>query len=72
MKMQLPPIINGPHPYLCQSEKNTEHLFQTIKLHQAQREKIWNKPTSIAEKLYGPVEDLQKTARFVEETGIQV
>jgi hypothetical protein len=55
-----------------EAEQNTEHLLQTCKLHQAQREKIWNKPTSIAEKLYGLVEDLQKTARFVEETGIRV
>ena len=54
------------------AEQNTEHFLQTCKLHQAQREKIWDKPTPITEKLYGPVENLQKTARFVEETGIQV
>jgi hypothetical protein len=55
-----------------EAEQNTEHLLQSCKLYQAQRERIWNKPTSIAEKLYGPVEDLQKTARFVEEIGIQL
>jgi hypothetical protein len=55
-----------------EAEQNTVHLLQTCKLHQAQREKIWNKPTSIAEKMYGPVEDLQKTAGFFEETDIQV
>jgi hypothetical protein len=46
-----------PPTYPCgEAEQNTEHLPHTCKLHQVQREKIWNKPISIAEKLYGPVE----------------
>ena len=52
-----------------EAKQNTEHFLQTCKLHQAQREKTWDKPTPITEKMYGPLEDLQKTAKFVEETG---
>ncbi|XP_078312866.1 uncharacterized protein LOC144619290 [Crassostrea virginica] len=55
-----------------EAEQNTEHFLQTCKLHLAQRQKIWDQPTSIKEKLFGSLEDLQKTARFVVETGTQV
>ena len=65
-------VVPSPMRPCGEAEQNTEHFLQTCKLHQAQREKIWDKPTPITEKLYGPVENLQKMTRFVEETGIQV
>jgi hypothetical protein len=43
-----------------------EYILQTC------REKIWPLPTTLQEKLYGPVDTLQKITRFVAETEIQV
>jgi hypothetical protein len=40
--------------------------------HQALREEIKPLPTTLQEKLYGPVDVLQKTTRFVVETELQV
>ena len=55
-----------------EAEQNTEHFLRTCKLHLAQRQTIWDQPTPIKEKLHGSLEDLQKTARFVVETGTLV
>ena len=41
-------------------------------LQQALKEEIWPLPTTLQEKLYGPMDALQKTTRFVAETEIQV
>jgi hypothetical protein len=48
------------------------YFLQTSKNHQALREEIWPLPTTLQEKLFGPVDALQKTTRFVAETEIQV
>ncbi|CAC5369597.1 unnamed protein product [Mytilus coruscus] len=55
-----------------EAEQDTAHLIQSCKIHQALRDKIWHSPTPLKKKLYGPVDALQKTTRFVEETGIEV
>lgn len=65
-------VIPSPMCPCGEAEQDTEHFLQTCKSHQALRTKIWETPTTIRDKLYGLVEALQKTARFVEETGIQV
>ena len=62
-------VVPSPMCPCGEAEQNTEHFLQTCKLHQAQREKTWDEPIPITEKLYGPLKDLQKTAKFVEETG---
>ena len=51
-----------------EAEQDTAHILQTCKNHQALREEIWPLPTTLQEKLYGPVDVLQKTTRFVAET----
>lgn len=65
-------VIPSPMCPCGEAEQNTEHLLQTCKLHQAHRQKIWDQPTTLEEKLHGSLENLQKTARFVVETGTQV
>jgi hypothetical protein len=55
-----------------EAEQDTFHILQTCKNHQALREEIWPLPTTLQEKLYGLVDALQKTTRFVVETEIQV
>jgi hypothetical protein len=54
------------------SKQYTAHILQTGKNHQALRKEIWPLPTTLQEKLYGPVDTLQKTTRFVAEAETQV
>ncbi|XP_062614077.1 uncharacterized protein LOC134275799 [Saccostrea cucullata] len=65
-------VIPSPMCPCGEAEQNTEHLLQHCRIHQALRNNTWPTPTTLQEKLYGPVEALQKTTRFVEETGTQV
>jgi hypothetical protein len=53
-------------------EQDTTHILQTCKNHQALRKEIWPFPTTLQEKLYRPVDALQKTTRFVAETELQL
>jgi hypothetical protein len=55
-----------------EAEQGTSHILQTCKNHQVLREVIWPLPTTLQEKLYGPVDALQKTTRLVAETEFQV
>jgi hypothetical protein len=51
--------------YSCgEAEQDTANILQTCKKHQALREEIWPLPTTLQEKLYGPMDTLQKTTRF--------
>ncbi|CAG2230681.1 unnamed protein product [Mytilus edulis] len=65
-------VVPSPMCPCGEAEQDTAHLLQSCKIHQALRDKIWHSETPLKEKLYGPVDALQKTIRFVEETGIQV
>ncbi|VDH96704.1 Hypothetical predicted protein [Mytilus galloprovincialis] len=65
-------VVPSPMCPCGEAEQDTTHLSQSCKIHQALRDKIWHSETPLKEKLYGPVDALQKTIRFVEETGIQV
>jgi len=65
-------IVSSPMCSCGETEQDTAHILQTCKNHQALREEIWPLATTLQEKLYGPVDTLQKTTRFVAETGIQV
>ena len=49
--------------------QTTEHLLQSCPLHETLRKRVWPTHTPVAQKLYGSVEDLERTAAFVEETG---
>ena len=68
-------ILIGPPFPMCscgKAEQDTAHILQTCRNHQALREEIWPLPTTLQEKLHGPVDALQKTTRFVAETELQV
>ncbi|XP_048778819.2 uncharacterized protein LOC125682098 [Ostrea edulis] len=65
-------VVPSPMCPCGEAEQDTTHILQTCKNHQALRQRIWPLPTTIQEKLFGTVEDLQKTTRFVEEAEIQV
>jgi hypothetical protein len=58
--------------YCGEAEQDTADILQTCKNHQALREERWSLPTTLQEKLYGLVDALQKTTRFVAKTEIQV
>ncbi|VDI06011.1 Hypothetical predicted protein, partial [Mytilus galloprovincialis] len=63
-------VVPSPMCACGEAEQDTAHLLQSCKIHQALRDKIWHLETPLTEKLYGPVDALQKTTRFVEETDI--
>ncbi|XP_056000382.1 uncharacterized protein LOC125675120 [Ostrea edulis] len=65
-------VVPSPMCPCGEAEQDTTHILQTCKNHQALGQRIWPLPTTIQEKLFGTVEDLQKTTRFVEEAEIQV
>ena len=52
--------------------QTTEHLLQDCTLHTDLRSKCWRESIPLATKLYGGLEDLQRTAAFVEKTGVSV
>ena len=52
--------------------QTTEHLLQDCTLHTDLRSKCWRETTPLATKLYGGLEDLRRTAAFVERTGVSV
>jgi hypothetical protein len=65
-------IIPSPVCSCGEAEQDTVHMLQTCRNHKALREEIWPLPTTFQEKLYGPVDALQKTTRFVVEIELQV
>ena len=65
-------VIPFPMCSRGETEQDTAHILQTCRNHQTLREEIWPLPTTLQEKLYGPVDALQKTTRFVAETELQV
>ncbi|CAC5418065.1 unnamed protein product [Mytilus coruscus] len=65
-------VVPSPMCPCGEAEQDTAHLLQSCKINQALRDKIWHSETPLKEKLFGPVDALQKTTRFVEETSLQV
>nr|KAG5694289.1 hypothetical protein BaRGS_032007 [Batillaria attramentaria] len=51
---------------------NAEDLLQHCQLHEAPRQETWPEPVLLRVKLYGNLEDLQRTATFVQATGISI
>ena len=49
-----------------------EHLLQHCQLHGALRWDMWPEPKPLRDKLYGNLEELQRTAAFVRATGISI
>ena len=53
----------------CQT---TTHILQSCSLYKSLRDKIWPTTTLESRKLYGSLEDLQRTAAFVIESGLSI
>ena len=49
-----------------------EHLLQDCRTHQNPWAETWSADTPLQQKLFGPVESLQRTVVFVEATGVPV
>ena len=49
-------MIPSPMCSCGEAEQDTAHILQTCKNHQALREEKWPLPTTLQEKLYGPVD----------------
>ena len=57
----------------CGSGKQTtEHILQKCHLYNAPRGLFWPNQTILEKKLYGSLEDLQKTVAFIDETGVSI
>ena len=52
--------------------QTTEHILQRCELYKELRVRIWPQPTLEAQKLYGCLPDLQRTAAFISETGLTI
>jgi ribonuclease HI len=57
----------------CGAEEQTPHHFLQTCPHQEQlRQEVWPSDTSVNTKLWGPVDDLRKTAQFVSSSGLRL
>ena len=57
----------------CGEEAQTaEHILQSCELYKELRVRTWPQPTLEAQKLYGCLTDLQRTAAFISETGLTI
>jgi ribonuclease HI len=57
----------------CGLEYQTaEHLLQRCPLIEQQRKRVWPVETNVDKKLYGTVEELQKTTSFIDEAGLKL
>lgn len=57
----------------CQTgSMTTEHLLQSCPLHDGLRHQIWAEETTVQRKLYGSLEDLQRTATFAQRAGVSI
>ena len=48
------------------------HILQDCRLHQQLRRRMWGPDKPLQEKLYGPVPELERTAKFILETGLKL
>ncbi|KAK7105875.1 hypothetical protein V1264_017199 [Littorina saxatilis] len=64
-------LVRSP---LCPYGKNqtAEHILQASPYHSALRDTIWPEETALQKKLYGPREDLERTARFALQSGLTI
>ena len=57
----------------CQtSSMTTTHILQECPVHENLRQRTWPEVTPVRRKLYGGLEDLQRTAAFVMEAGLSI
>ena len=57
----------------CGEEAQTaEHILQKCQMYKELRVRTWPQPTLEAQKLYGCLTDLQRTAAFISKTGLNI
>jgi hypothetical protein len=63
--------VDGSLP--CKYSQKSNHLyFYTYPTYATLRRKHWPEYTAATEKLYGAREELQRTAAFIEKTGLTI
>ena len=55
-----------------QGPMTTEHILQSCPMYHDLRMRKWPTPTHETRKLFGPLADLQTTAAFIRETGLNI
>jgi ribonuclease HI len=55
-----------------QAPQTAGHILQDCHEHDALRQTYWPTETTLMTKLHGPLQELQKTVRFVQETTLQI
>ena len=55
-----------------EAEQDAAHILQECGSHHLLREEMWPTQEPLYNKLYGPVDALQRTAEFISRTGLQV
>ena len=54
-------------------QQTADHILQTCPTYAAAaRDNIWPSPTRLEKKLYGSLGELQATAAFIRETGLDI
>ena len=65
-------IVGSPRCQCGEGDQTSEHVLQECRDHQSVRKETWSTACSLEDKLYGPVEMLQKTADFITKSGVRV
>ena len=56
----------------CSGDMTPEHILQDCPAYKNLRDNIWPEGTSLHQKLFGDLEDLCRTVRYVKETGLSI
>ena len=55
-----------------EAAETVEHVLQDCVLYRALRENVWGSQVDMATKLYGPLEELEKTTCYIDQAGIEL
>lgn len=55
-----------------QTTQNAEHILQECTEYEISRQAYWPQKTTLEQKLYGPLHELQRTVSFIQETKLQI
>ena len=65
-------IVRSPRCPCGEDDQTAKHILQDCRNLQTLRENTWPTTESLQDKLYGPVDMLQKTTQFITASGVQV
>ena len=55
-----------------EAAETVEHVLQDCVVYRALRENVWGSQVDMATKLYGPLEELEKTTCYIDQAGIEL